>query len=147
MSLNFNFAKIANFKAVVYEQDPARPETNRIKPLTETLIYGTMLTGIGDLKTDEDCEDYYDRIAAYEKLHGPFLWEAPKDETSPMRPRYITLADVLLHKGLTTNVFPRMSETKFKTQLWDGWRREQKQSRKRATDDLVYEAMEKEVVS
>lgn len=133
MSLDFSFAKIANFKAVCYETDPNRPETNRITPVTETLIYGTMLTGIGELKTDADCIAYADRIAAYEKLYGTFLHSVPAADDS-ITPRPITLADVRAHLGLRTNVFPRESDAKFTAKLWKGWQGAQRRDRQRQTD-------------
>ena len=84
----------------IVDKSVLSPEVGADMGVTEVLIYGALMTGIGEI-TDANAAEVYARFSFYEQLNGAFL------RTSVLgahdRPRPITVADIVAHVGLTTN--------------------------------------------
>ena len=106
MSLNWDITDIENYKELCWldKEDP-RVEgiapgiwtTNKdgqlLNPTTLSMIWATLYTGIGDVK-ESNVEEFYARAT----LFGTYK---------------ITMQDVKDHIGLSTNVFPEETRTKW----------------------------------
>jgi len=94
MSLNYNLTKIKNHKDLCWRQTEELSSDGKplfeIRAVTDRIIWGTMLVDVGDLKNITECELFYDRYCEANAAIGTAL--------------NLTMADVLAHKGLTTNV-------------------------------------------
>lgn len=99
MALTWDLGEIANWKTTcrldVRTNDEGE-EVWTLNPLTDALIWSTMGVGIGKI-TEDNYEEFYRRMCALAKIHGPMLRNAEG-------PRGITLAEVRAHIGLTCNV-------------------------------------------
>lgn len=98
MSLDWNLTKIKNYKEVCWQKN--EDDTDRLNPVTDSLIWLTMGIGIGNI-TEDNASEVYCRIAMYEKLFGTMLsyWKDSKKVSVPITPE-----DVHNHIGLFTNV-------------------------------------------
>lgn len=94
MSLDFNYTNVANAEEVMLDED------GNMKPVSEALVFATMVTGINVIKTD-NWKEFYVRVNAFEKLHGPYIRMGDGSE------RPITPEDVHKHIGLRTNATTR----------------------------------------
>lgn len=74
-------------------------EYEGLSVLTETLIFATMMLGIGRF-TEKNAAEVYARLSVYEALHGTLVSTMTDDGP---KPRPITVQDVLDHIGLRTN--------------------------------------------
>ena len=89
MSLNWNLSRMRN-------RDIATDADDKLSPRTEAMIWATMAVGIGRI-TERNAEEFARRIALFETAHGALRSNADG-------PIYITLDEVRLHIGLSTNV-------------------------------------------
>lgn len=103
MSLNWNLKEIKNNEEVCWRTDEVGDEyMNRV---TDTLIWCTIFVSLGEI-TEQNAPQFYARVHFLERMQGgPFLHD-PGEDGEP-EDRYITLADVEKHIGLSTNVFDR----------------------------------------
>jgi len=124
MSLNYELSKITNWKELCYrtaEQDVPmsgiKAGDRVMNPITQTIIFGCMGTGIGEI-TDANAEEWACRYILASKAGGydPDL----------------TLADVRAHVGLTTNVFPKVSNAEFAKRLMSLTAEELRRAERRA---------------
>jgi hypothetical protein len=90
MSLNFELGGIENYRETGYDRDGV------LRPETKSLIFATMVVGIGRI-TEGNAAEFYARLHAFERLNGTYLTEQGKNV-------YLTPEDVRRHIGLTTNV-------------------------------------------
>lgn len=90
MSLNFELSDIENYRETGYDAEGV------LRPETKSLIFATMVVGIGRI-TEGNAAEFYARLHAFERLSGTYLTEQGKDV-------YLTPEDVQRHIGLSTNV-------------------------------------------
>lgn len=118
MSLTWSLSGINNYQEVCFEPDPTQPGKTIMCDKTNTIIWYTMITGIGDIKNEKEAEEYYRRYRMF------------KFVTVPAVNDYFELDDVKRHIGLKTNVL-RESSAKFNAKLirWaqDRFEREERQ--------------------
>jgi hypothetical protein len=98
MSLDWNLTKISNNTEVCWEKN--EDGTDKLNPVTESLIWLTMGIGMGSI-TEDNQSDFYCRVVMYEKLFGTMLsyWKDSKKVSVPITPE-----DIQNHIGLSTNV-------------------------------------------
>jgi len=103
MSLNWNLKEVKNNKEVCWFTDEVGDEyMNRV---TDILIWGTMFVNLGEI-TEQNAPQFYARMRFLEMMQGgPFLHD--RGEDGEKEDRYITLADVEAHIGLSVNVYGR----------------------------------------
>ena len=109
MSLDWNLEEIQGNKELCWID--AENDKVRMNPVTETLIFATISTGIGKI-TEENWSEFYTRLKVFEKLEGPFLVKGDGSDW------WIEPSDVENHIGLSTNVG-------FKDKSRSAWCREQ----------------------
>jgi len=119
MSLDWNLTKINNNLEVCWEKN--EDGTDRLNPVTESLIWLTMGIGMGSI-TEDNQSDFYCRVAMYEKLFGTMLsyWKDSKTVSVPITPE-----DINNHIGLTTNV-SKDTDAAFRKRIVENFVREQK---------------------
>jgi|LakMenE18May11ns_1017448.scaffolds.fasta_scaffold9566873_2 hypothetical protein len=119
MSLDWNLTKINNNIEVCWEKN--EDGTDKLNPVTESLIWLTMGIGMGSI-TEENQSDFYCRVAMYEKLFGTMLsyWKDSKKVSVPITPE-----DIHNHIGLTTNV-SKDTDASFRKRIVENFVREQK---------------------
>jgi hypothetical protein len=119
MSLNWDLTKITDKETLCWEKND--DGTDKLNPVTESLIWLTMGIGMGSI-TEENEFIFYSRIAVYEKLFGNILsyWKDGKKIGVPITP-----VDVHKHIGLTTNV-SKETDASFRKRIIDNFNREQK---------------------
>ncbi len=119
MSLDWNLTKINNNLEVCWEKN--EDGTDRLNPVTESLIWLTMGIGMGSI-TEDNQSDFYCRVAMYEKLFGTMLsyWKDSKKVSVPITPE-----DINNHIGLTTNV-SKDTDAAFRKRIVENFVREQK---------------------
>ena len=121
MSLDWNLTKISNNTEVCWEKN--EDGTDKLNPVTESLIWLTMGIGMGSI-TEENQSDFYCRVAMYEKLFGTMLsyWKDSKKVSVPITPE-----DIHNHVGLTTNV-SKDTDASFRKRIVENFIREQKRN-------------------
>jgi hypothetical protein len=121
MSLDWNLTKINNNIEVCWEKN--EDGTDKLNPVTESLIWLTMGIGMGSI-TEENQSDFYCRVAMYEKLFGTMLsyWKDSKKVSVPITPE-----DIHNHIGLTTNV-SKDTDASFRKRIVENFIREQKRN-------------------
>ena len=119
MSLDWNLTKINNNLEVCWEKN--EDGTDRLNPVTESLIWLTMGIGMGSI-TEDNQSDFYCRVAMYEKLFGTMLsyWKDSKKVSVPITPE-----DINNHIGLSTNV-SKDTDAAFRKRIVENFVREQK---------------------
>lgn len=119
MSLDWNLTKINNNTEVCWEKN--EDGTDKLNPVTESLIWLTMGIGMGSI-TEDNQSDFYCRVAMYEKLFGTMLsyWKDSKKVSVPITPE-----DINNHIGLTTNV-SKDTDASFRKRIVENFIREQK---------------------
>jgi hypothetical protein len=119
MSLDWNLKKINNNTEVCWEKN--EDGTDKLNPVTESLIWLTMGIGMGSI-TEDNQSDFYCRVAMYEKLFGTMLsyWKDSKKVSVPITPE-----DIHNHIGLTTNV-SKDTDASFRKRIVENFIREQK---------------------
>lgn len=94
MALRWNVDQIKDHENVCWiEAYGAR----RMNPVTETLIFGTMMVGLGEI-TDKNVDEFVARFRILERLQGPFLNKGDGE------PWYLSDEDFIAHIGLFCNV-------------------------------------------
>lgn len=95
MALHWNLTGIENHKALCWKGDA-------MNPITETLIFVTMLVGVPKLNaaTLETC---CVRVNLYQRLFGALLSMARPEGQAGRTPRPLTRTDIESHLGLSTN--------------------------------------------
>lgn len=78
-------------------------------PITNSLIWGTMSVGMGEI-TKKNWQEFYTRCHMIETIHGNWLID------SDGKPRYITPNDIQSHIGLYTNA-STLTKAAFKTSI------------------------------
>lgn len=102
MALTWDLSKIENSKELCYVAVEGETLENgeqayRLNPVTEALIWLTMITDIGWEITEANAPEFYARIWIFERINGNIL-SGPAEDTA------ITERDVWQHIGLSTNV-------------------------------------------
>jgi hypothetical protein len=128
MSLDWNLTKIKNSEEVCWEKN--EDGTDKLNPVTESLIWLTMAIDIGSI-TEENQSDFYCRIAMYEKLFGTMLsyWKDSEKISVPITPE-----DIHNHIGLSTNV-GKGTDAAFRKRIVENFIREHKQKFKYAVEE------------
>jgi hypothetical protein len=121
MSLDWNLTKISNNTEVCWEKN--EDGTDKLNPVTESLIWLTMGIGMGSI-TEDNQSDFYCRVVMYEKLFGTMLsyWKDSKKVSVPITPE-----DIHNHVGLTTNV-SKGTDASFRKRIVENFIREQKRN-------------------
>jgi hypothetical protein len=90
----------------------------RLKPVTEHLIWTTIFVGIGEI-TESSESEFFARVRLWEKVHGASVVLPVEGSDGEFADHFTTPADVRLHRGLKTNVFPADTRAKFLKRLTD----------------------------
>jgi hypothetical protein len=101
MALSWNVNKIKNFESLIYYKKDGGDDFY-VRPLAEALIWATMLIGMNRI-TEGNYEEFFERVATYEHLNGPWLRQTDRRFKNGLKDRHITLADIEKHIGLETN--------------------------------------------
>jgi hypothetical protein len=102
MSLNWSVRDIKDHETLCYitaEKDiPYGPRKGEryLNPVTDTLIWGTMIVGMGSI-TAKNWKKFYYRISFMEKMVGAYRYSQVRG------PIYLTPKDIQDHIGLHTN--------------------------------------------
>lgn len=135
MSLNWSIERIKDYKTKCWIPDPdpntANAEGNRLNPVTELLIWATMVVDLGQI-TAENANEFAARLIAYERACGVFICRM---EDGKRIDRPITLKDVIDHIGLSTNV-SNQSRSYFARKLADRLLREADESVRYQQEEL-----------
>lgn len=120
MSLNWNAEAVPEDVRTIIatEDDPMRgvKKGDRVmSPITHTIIFATMATGIGVIN-DATLDEFAARIDLLQKFDGPFLQEWD-DDGNHVGPMLLTREHLEAHKGLSTNVFPYETRSKWVTRI------------------------------
>lgn len=108
MSLDFDLRRIPESVRLVTAtaDDPMhgiKAGDSIMNPLTNALIWGCMVVGIGEI-TEANYREWWGRYHLAER-DGCFLYGPAPDHAA----RFVTLDEVRSHIGLRTNVFPKVS--------------------------------------
>ena len=110
----------------------------KLHPITDTLIWSTIATDIGDI-TEDNWEEFFIRFDICQR-DTPWMYEVD-DETKERTPRFITPEEVQSHIGLRCNV-------SYKT--WRQWLGKKKklyeqelERMKRLSQERIEEALKK----
>lgn len=127
MSLDWDLTKINNNTEVCWEKN--EDGTDKLNPVTESLIWLTMGISMGSI-TEDNQSDFYCRVAVYEKLFGTMLsyWKDSKKVSVPITPE-----DIHNHIGLTTNV-SKDTDASFRKRIIENFIREEKRNFKYALE-------------
>jgi hypothetical protein len=131
MSLDYDLTKIADEEELHNVgrggNEPPFPtgspediEGNRQWAITNGLIWATISVGMGTI-TEDNWQKFYQRIKVLERLTGEFLnttvTEGVGVDSGPVvKPYFFTAQDIKRRIGLKTNVFPMVSDVKFRNQ-------------------------------
>lgn len=98
MSLNFELTDIPAWETTCYS---GTGDDRRLSGVTETLIFATMIVGLGRISA-ANVDEFSLRIAQHQLAAGPLMrgWD---EDTSTFVPVKVTDADVRAHIGLRTN--------------------------------------------
>ncbi len=95
MSLNYNYSAVPEH----YTVSPF--DKNRIHPVTNYLIWSSLLTGISSI-TKSNYQEVYRRVAVLQKLNGSDI-QYVDPLTQDLVSIYVSLQDIKNHIGLWTN--------------------------------------------
>lgn len=95
MSLNYNYSAVPDYITV----SPFDKE--RIHPVTNYLIWSSLITGIGSI-TKSNVDEVFRRIAVLQKLNGSDI-QYVDPLTNDLREIPVTRQDIVNHIGLWTN--------------------------------------------
>lgn len=113
MSLSFDLTNVKDYEEVCFEETENGREQRAV---TQALIFHAMGAGIGEI-TEETANEFYARVNAREKLHGPMVHTPDDEDPTGWSPYFITREDVEAHIGLTTNVYPREARASWALRL------------------------------
>ena len=107
MTLSYNFAGMINRigKEKFNEITNHPTEKGHWHPVTDALIWVTMGIGIGDI-TEKNVNEFADRVLTLQAATGGLIATTKESIV-------VTREDVEAHIGMTTNVFPKWTKTKF----------------------------------
>lgn len=116
MSLDFDLRKIPlETRTVIATYDDRMDGVTKgdriMSPVTKSLIFSTMSIGIGEI-TDKTVDEFVARLDLFQKIHGALMHAFDHDAQEWVE-RPLTRADVVAHKGLSTNVFPMETRGKW----------------------------------
>ena len=103
MALVAQYDQIKGFKSLCYKRVDGGHHLN---PITKTLVFSTMVIFMDSI-TEKNWEQFYERIAAWEKVFGSMTEVRDRRFKTRWRDQYITPDDVRAHIGLTVNVMPK----------------------------------------
>ena len=142
MSLDYSWGKIENWEDVVwlpiphgekhwdqktleanyrnrsgsYLREDEDDDTSRFvkyfNPVTNILIWATLDVQIGEI-TEKNYKEFWMRMVMADAVEGSGRYNEYIKEKEDWVPRSITIDEVYQHIGLSTNVFPKMSTTKW----------------------------------
>lgn len=97
MALTFDVTAIADDVRLTTD-----PETGKtyMSAVTETMIFATMMAGIGTI-SEKTAPEFYARLAVYQALNGALV--STVNDDGSVSPRPLTEQDVRDHLGLKTN--------------------------------------------
>jgi hypothetical protein len=105
MSLDAKWTAVKNWEEVCFEDreaTPIRPKGRYIKPQTEAIVFATMFVGMNRI-TEENWNEFYARLFAWERAHGQLLFNGFDEKTGQKIPYYLSEEVVRQHIGLHTN--------------------------------------------
>lgn len=105
MSLNWNLSKVDDFEDTLTDEN---------KAVTESIIFYTIFVGMSQI-TEENVDNFFQRVYTYEKLFGPTISYVDKDNN--LCRHYIKFNDVKRLIGLRTNA-DNLTDAKFKTRIF-----------------------------
>jgi hypothetical protein len=113
MALTWDLTKINNYEEFCWPKDDEGNE--KLNSATESLIWLTMFVGFSGI-TETNAEEFYSRVALYEKLHGAMriMYHEDKDKEY----MFITPEDVYAHIGLRTNA-SSLTANQFRKNMFD----------------------------
>jgi len=113
MALTWDLGKIDGYKEVCFipeiDLDGTISGDKQMNPVTEVLIWTTMLVGINQI-TDKTYVDFYKRIKLLEETGSHLL--SGTDEKGNLVESNPSLQDIYFHRGLSTNA-TRWTEKQF----------------------------------
>lgn len=112
MSLNYNYSAVPDYITV------SPFDENRIHPVTNYLIWSSLLTGMGSI-TKSNVDEVFRRIAVLQKLNGADI-QYVDPLSKDLREIYVTRQDIVNHIGLWTNastLTPAQFDKKMMSQL------------------------------
>ena len=106
MALNWTVEDIKDYESVCWieadwtdDMRGIKPGDKVLNPVTDALIWLTMVVGIGTI-TEKNASEFLARVRIFEGLNGPMLTRLINNEIVDQP---ITAADVAAHIGLHTN--------------------------------------------
>ena len=111
MSLNYDLSTIKDWEKVTKHPDRAE-----LTPVTHALIWATIAVGSGHI-TELNAYQFYRRLSFSERARGSYLQKWDGEASSE---RYITIAEVRAHVGLSTNA-DTMTDAQFLKKVWGGY--------------------------
>ena len=98
MSLNWDVSKVKNNEEICFVK---KEDGQYLSPVTESLVWLTLGTGIGSI-TEANAHEFYVRMKMYWGINDYSAKE-----------KKVKWEDIVAHIGLSTNVFPKVSNAKF----------------------------------
>ena len=130
MALTWDLTDIKNYEDVCWEKND--DGTDRLNPVTESLIWLSMGIGMGNI-TEANANEFYIRVALYEDLFGNMLstFENGVKKYIPITPE-----DIISHIGLRTNV-GKDSATVFRNRMFKNYAIEKQRLFDREKKEIV----------
>lgn len=122
MSLNWSIEDVQDWEVLQSDDTEAA--------ITECLVWATMSVGIGEI-TDKNVNEFFARVTLIQRTYGPYL------RNGDGSPREITFGDIKRRVGLSTNVFPKESWTKFLRKIRDWSEREARKAHAAHNDEVA----------
>lgn len=116
MSLDFNLRKIPEeIRTIVADFDDPMNGIKRgdkiMNPVTNGLIWAQLAIECGGEITEKNYVEVFERLYIWERVVHALRYDGQGNDL------FFTLEDVKNHIGLSTNVFPKISDTKFMQKL------------------------------
>lgn len=96
MSLDWNVSRIKDHETLCFIPDEDDPENKRMNPVTNALIWYTMILDLGEI-VPKNVDEWFVRMWIHDQMFSPLMDNS----------RQITYEDILQHVGLKTNVINR----------------------------------------
>lgn len=107
MALYWDLSKIKDYEKECFLGEG---DNRTLKPVTHSLVWATMVIGIGNW-TEKDIDEVYIRVNQYERMTGPTIYvdDGNRSSSSQLNGEldedgYITRDEIRKHIGLSTNV-------------------------------------------
>ena len=101
MSLNWEVSQIKDYETVCWIGEKGSMD-RRMNPVTEALIFGTIVVGLGSI-TDKNVDEFAARFRIIERVHGAQLYKPGPDGKGRVD-WYLSDEDFIAHIGLVCNV-------------------------------------------